>query len=328
MNTIKIINSELVHQLLPMSVCIDAMAKAMKAVSSDKVTNPPRVFSPVQGSEGLFGLMPGSAADLTVFGAKMLSLMPGNAAHGLPAIQGTVLLFDRDTGAPRALIDGTSITAIRTAAASGLATRLLARPNVCSHGIIGTGVQARYHAEAILSVRPSISQTLIWGRDRQKAERLAQDLSEHLAGQFIVAETIKDAACCDVVSTVTGAAMPILEGRWLEAGAHVNLVGSHEPSKREADTEAITASAVYVDHLQGAMTEAGDLLIPIGERRFHKKDIVGEIGTLAVGKIAGRASDKGITLYKSLGLFTQDLYAAWAVLQAASSARMGDKVSL
>lgn len=328
MNDIRIVSDDLVHRLLPMSACIDAMQEAMKAISDNKVSNPPRVFSPVSNNGGLFGLMPGSAADLPIFGTKMLSLMPGNSMLGLPAIQGAVLLFDRDTGTPVALIDGISITAIRTAAASGFATQLLARQDVITHGIIGTGVQARYHAEAIMSARPSVSQAVIWGRDKAKAQRLAKDLSAQLSGEFLVADDIKDAARCDIVSTVTESAEPLLEGQWLKAGTHINLVGSHEPTKREADTDAITRSAVYVDHHMGAMSEAGDLLIPISEGRFAERDIVGEIGALALDRIKGRESEEDITLYKSLGIFTQDLYAAWTVLQAAKAQSLGENASL
>ena len=320
MNTIKIINSELVHQFLPMPVCIDALMSAMKAVSQNKVTNPPRVFTSVNDGGGKLGLMPGAAEDIPVYGTKILSLQPGNEKRELPSIQGAILLFDQDSGTPVAMLDGISITAIRTAAASGLATKLLARQNAGSHGIIGTGVQAKYHAEAILCARPSISRTVIWGRDKNKAKGLAKELSARFADQFLAAETLEDAARCDVVSTVTASATPLLEGRWLQAGAHINLVGSHEPDKREADTKAITGSAVYVDHFQGAMSEAGDLLIPISEGQFSESDIVGEIGALALGQIAGRSDENANTLYKSLGLFAQDLYAAWAVLKAAGEA--------
>lgn len=320
MDDIKVINGELVHKLLPMATCIAAMQDAMCAVSSDRVSNPPRVFTSINQSGGKLGLMPGASEGIPVYGTKVLSLQPGNEQRGLPLIQGAILLFDQDSGRPVALLDGISITAIRTAAASGLATKLLARRNASSHGIIGTGVQARYHAEAILSARPSISRTFIWGRDKSKAEGLAAELSDRFAGQFLAAATLEDAVRCDVVSTVTASAMPLLEGRWLLAGAHVNLVGSHEPNKREADTQTVALSAVYVDHLQGAMTEAGDLLIPISQGQFSESDIVGEIGALALGQIAGRSTDDDITLYKSLGLFAQDLYAAWTVLKATSDA--------
>lgn len=318
----------MVHKLLTMTLCIDAVQDAMSAVSSKRVSNPPRVFTGVNDCGGQLGLMPGAAAGLPVYGTKVLSLQPGNELRGYPAIQGAVLLFDQDNGAPVALIDGKSITAIRTAAASGFATKLLAKENASTHGIIGTGVQARYHAEAILNARASISHTLIWGRDEGKAQRLVAELSDRMPGQFLVADTIEEAVRCDVVSTVTGTTEPLLQGRWLQAGAHINLVGSHEPHKREADTKAIVSSSVYVDHLEGAMSEAGDLLIPISEGRFAKEDIVGEIGALGLGQIAGRRTDVDITLYKSLGLFAQDLYAAWAVLQAAQKTGLGESAFL
>lgn len=310
-----------------MAHCIDAVQDAMTAVSSNRVSNPPRVFTGVNNSGGQLGLMPGAVEGLPVYGTKILSLQPGNQQKGYPSIQGAVLLFDRDDGAPVALIDGISITAIRTAAASGFASKLLAREDAKTHGIFGTGVQARYHAEAIACARSSITQTVIWGRDKQKAQSLVDDLSSKLTGQFSLADAPEQAAQCDIVSTVTASATPILKGQWLQAGAHLNLVGSHEPHKREADTEAIICSSVYVDHLQGALSEAGDLLIPMSEGRFAKKDIVGEIGALALSQIKGRHAKSDITLYKSLGLFAQDLCAAWAVLKAADAAGIAETVS-
>lgn len=328
MTMIKVISGDLVHTLLPMPECIEVMQDAMIAVSSGLVSNPSRTFTPVTDNGGQLGLMPGAASGLPVYGTKILSLHPGNEQLGHPSIQGAIVLFDQQNGSPVALIDGTSVTALRTAAASGLATRLLARKDAISHGIVGTGVQAHYHAEAIACARPAVTKTVIWGRNAAKAKLLARELSGSLACKVVATDKIEEAASCDIISTVTSVVAPVLEGRWLHAGVHVNLVGSHEPTMREADTKVICLSKVYVDHIEGALREAGDLLIPISEGHFAKSDIVGEVGALARCQLEGRRTNRDITLYKSLGLFTQDLYAAWAVFQKAETAGIGETVSL
>ncbi len=328
MTMIKVISGDMVHTLLPMASCIGTMREAMIAISSGATFTPARTFMPAIDSGGQLGFMPGAASGVPVYGTKILSLHPDNEQTGYPSIQGAIVLFDQQTGAPVALIDGTSVTALRTAASLGLATQLLARKDALSHGIIGTGVQARYHAQAIASARPSIKNTVIWGRDLEKAKQLAGELSASLACTVVATDEIEEAASCDIVSTVTGASASVLEGKWLRSGAHVNLVGSHEPTRREADTKAVCLSKVYVDHIEGALREAGDLLIPMREGHFNKSDIVGEIGTLVLGQIEGRRTNDDITLYKSLGLFTQDLYAAWAVLQQAQDAGIGETVAI
>lgn len=328
MTGITVVSGELVHQLLSMEAAISVVHDAMIAISAGRVVNPPRSFPPMNENGDQLGLMPGAASDLPVYGSKIINIHRDNKARDLPTIQGMIVLFDKLDGQPRALVDAASITAIRTAAASGLASRLLARKDANSHGIVGTGVQARFHAEAVARAVPSISQIAIWGRDNSSAAVLADELSAALNMPVEIVSKVEEAAGCDIVSTVTGAKSPILKGEWLQPGAHVNLVGSHEADKREADTFAIQKAAVYVDQLEAAMREAGDLLIPIGEGKLSKSDIVGEIGELANGDIQGRTSNEDITLYKSLGLFAQDLFSAWEVYRLARKAGLGQQVAL
>ena len=310
-----------------MQQCIEIMDSAMRAVSSGSVSIPPRTFVPLTERDDHLLLMPGSAAELPAYGAKIISLHPGNNARKLPVIQGFVALFDSETGTPVAIMDGATITAIRTAAASGLATRVLARESASSHGVLGVGVQAETHIEAIACVC-DISVVRVWGRDIGKARNFAHDQSQRFGFDVIAVESAAEAVGCDIVSAVTGATDPVLEGAWLSPGAHVNLVGGHTPTAREADSDAIARSSVYVDLLESARAEAGDILIPVAEGRIGWRDVVGEIGQVLAGEIAGRVEDKQITLYKSLGIVAQDLFVANYLFEAATAADAGTTVKL
>ncbi len=317
-----------VDRLLTMSQCIDAMDAAHRAVAEGAVAVPLRTVMATPGNGGHFLVMPGASEDPCTYGAKLISLHPGNPRAGRPAIQGFVVLFDHETGEPLALIEGARLTAIRTAAVSGLATRALARPDARSHGLFGTGVQAHTHLSAIKAARPGIREVFVWGRSEDKARAFAAACDGH-EGMMVRAVTDPaQAARADVVSAVTAAASPVLEGAWLRPGAHVNLVGAHRPDTREADTQALARARVYVDVLASARAEAGDLLIPIGEGAFGWDHVIGEIGDVLVGRSPGRSGDEQITLYKSLGMVAQDLFAGWATYRAAREAGAGTRVVL
>lgn len=325
--TLRVINAQQVRQLLPVSSCIDLMAEAMQAASSGQIQAAPRSISALIDRSGYLGLMPGSALRPRVYGAKVVSLHPQNPAQGRPAIQGFIALFDHDTGSPVAIVEGAEVTAIRTAAASGLATRTLARSNARTHGVFGAGVQAAVHVEAVNAVR-SIDEVLIWTRDSIKAQRLAAELKERLRCEARATSNPAEAAGCDIVSTVTSASEPVLRGEWLNPGVHVNLVGAHAPTTREADDETMRRSAIYVDLMQSAMSEAGDVLIPMGAGVISSTAIRGELGQVIAGDVAGRADDRQITLYKSLGIVAQDLVAAAHVYRTACEQNVGCEVTL
>lgn len=325
--TLRVIAAEQVRRLLPMSSCIDLMSRAMQAASSGQILAAPRLISALIDRSGYLGLMPGSALQPRVYGAKVVSLHPGNPTRGRPAIQGFIALFDHDTGSPIAIVEGSEVTAIRTAAASGLATRTLARSNARTHGVFGAGVQAAVHVEAVNAVRP-IEEVLIWARDSMKAQQLASELKERLRCEVRATSNPAEAAGCDIVSTVTGASEPVLRGEWLHPGAHVNLVGAHSPTTREADDETMRRSAIYVDLMQSAMSEAGDLLIPMGAGVISSTAVRGELAQVIAGTVAGRAGDRQITLYKSLGIVAQDLVAAAYVYEMACERNVGCEVAL
>ena len=322
-----IIGAETVRRLLPMPACIEAMDRAMRACSSGQVAAPDRIIAPLADGDSWFILMPGELRTAPVYGGKIVSLHPANPGHRRPAVQGFVVLFDSATGTPTALVDGAEITRIRTAAASALATRELARPDAVTHGIFGAGVQAASHLEAIACVRP-IERVLVWARDAGKARAFVH---RHAASAGLPVEAVEDpaaAAACDVVSAVTNASEPVLRGAWLRPGAHLNLVGAHEAEHREADSDVVAGAAVYVDSRRGALREAGDLLIPIAEGRITEAHLRGELGDLLEGRIPGRESAKQVTLYKSLGLIAQDLYAAELVFRRAAAEGAGQPVDL
>ena len=289
----RIINRQEVERLLPMAACIDVLADAMQAASSGAVSMPLRLFTPLADGSSSFGLMPGSTLDPPFFGAKVISLLPGNPAKGLPMVQGYVL----------------------------------ARKDARTHGIFGTGVQAVTHIDAVNCAR-DIGEILVWGRDPEKTRQFARKQSERLHAGVRATDDPAEAAACDVVSTVTAATRPIPEGDWLRPGCHLNLVGVHTPEAREADTRAIVRSRVYVDLMESAMSEAGDILVPIGEGAIDRTHILGEIGQVLMGEVPGRTGSDEITLYKSLGIVAQDLFAAAYIYARALENDAGVEVDL
>ncbi len=297
----------------------------MIAASRGTIDMPPRLIAPLIDESGLLGLMPGSSAELGSFGAKVISLLPTNPGKGRPAIQGFVALFDLDTGTPVAIIDGAEITAIRTAAASGLATRLLARENARTCGIFGTGVQAVTHIDAMASVR-TLSEVVVWGRDAQKARDFAAEQGKRTGLTIAATVDAAEAGSCDIVCTVTGSSKPVLKGEWVQTGAHINLVGAHTLATREADTALVQKTRVYTDLMESLHNEGGDIMIPIDDGAIDEDHIIGELGQLCAEEIEGRKKPSDITLYKSHGINAQDMYAASYIYDRARDSDLGTEV--
>jgi len=269
---------------------------------------PLRSVVPMGIAGSAFVVMPGALGRPPVFGAKLISYFPKNTS--LPVIQGVIAVFDGESGRLKALVDATSVTALRTAAASGMATRALAREDTRTLALLGCGVQAEYHLRAMRAVRP-IEHVLVWGRSLDKAKAFAE---RSAAASGLKVEAVPDAKtaveAADIVCAVTGSPTPVLEGSWLKPGAHLNLVGAFTPTTREADTEAILRARVFVEILEFALRESGDLLIPIAEGRVTAAHVVGEIADVLTGAVAGRQSASDVTAYKSLGNVAQDLATA------------------
>jgi ornithine cyclodeaminase len=247
-----------------------------------------------------------------VMGVKAASIFPGNAARGLEAVSAIYLLFDATTGAPLAIIDGGELTARRTAAASALAARYLARSDVMTHLIVGTGRLSRHLARAHRETRPSLVRTLIWGRDPAKAVAVARDLADSGIAAEPAGALAEAVGAADIVSCATLATAPLIQGAWLRAGQHIDLVGGFTPAMREADDETVRRARVFVDTLGGA-TESGDIAAPLAAGIIQREDLR-DLFALVRGTAEGRRYPGEITLFKSVGAAIEDLAAARLVL--------------
>ena len=314
-----------VQRALPMSDCIEAVDRAMRAVSSGGADVPLRTIMLLPGGRNFFGVMPGYLDDPRGLGAKILTVYPDNTKHGLSSHIGLVVLFDTENGFPLAVMDAAQITAIRTAAASAVATRALARKHASRLAILGTGEQAVTHLEAISKVR-SLRTVRIWGRSADKAEQFAQEHSSRLSVRIEVSKTAEEAVNgADIVCTVTASHEPVLKGAWLGRGTHVNLVGSSRLTSREADDDVVAASRFYVDSRTSARAEAGELKHAMDAGRVGADHILGEIGEVLGGTVVGRAGDDDITVYKSLGVSAQDMAAAHVIYDRAMRDGIGTR---
>jgi ornithine cyclodeaminase len=340
------LNKEKIASLLPMDECITAMESMFRALANGDCLQPLRSLLWLPDNSGLLGLMPGyfknpdkpghsrnpnhssnpghsnnlghsssashsSNPDIMVL--KAISIFPGNHGSGYPSHQGIVILFDGQRGTPLMLFDAAEITAIRTAAASAVATRLLSREDSKILAILGSGEQAEKHIEAILQVR-DIRQINCWSRDPNNATALAKKLAPHYGIPIHPTDNIGTAVGnADIICTVTASKQPILPGNLIPIGAHINAIGSSTPAARELDTAAIKRSKLFTDRLESLLNEAGDFLIPKGEGAITDNHIKGEIGDVLTGTKKGRENSDEITLFKSLGIAVEDLFAAWHI---------------
>lgn len=301
---------------MPMSPCIDVVAGAMRAISSGEVLSPLRNVMALQGPNAM-GIMPGAMPAHGCFGIKVLALYPGNGAKGLPSHAGMVLLFDAASGAPLAVLESNSLTALRTAAASAVATRALARPGSSVLALLGTGHQALWHVRALREVMP-LRRLQLWNHHRAGAQRLVTHLGALDGIEIVVAESAQEALQgADVVCTVSAARDPILQGVWLVPGQHVNLVGASVASAREADDAVVLRSRFFVDARASAAVQAGEWLHALAAGIVSHDHLLGEIGEVLLGDVAGREHKDDITVYKSLGHTAQDLATADAVVRMA-----------
>jgi ornithine cyclodeaminase len=317
MSDVRILDHDDVTRLLPMAECIDVMAGALSALARGEVHNPLRFVVRPSGEQSLLGLMPAHRGGAQkVWGLKTIAIFPGNSARGLDSHQGFVALFDGETGEPLTLMNAGAITAIRTAAVSAVATRLLAREEARVLAILGTGIQGASHLEAMRAVH-DFDRVVVWSRTRGRIAGVEEAATAE--------EAVRDA---DVVVTATYAAEPIVERAWLKPGTHINAVGSSIPTTRELDTATMRDAALFVDRRESTVNEAGDFLIPQQEGAIGPEHIRAEIGELLIGSGAGRRDDDELTVFKSLGLAVEDLAAAEYVLQRAEAEDAGVVVSL
>lgn len=299
-----------IRALLPMRVCMDLVAEALASLARGAAQNPLRRGMRLADGRSLLGMMPGSLETPSALGLKVVTVFPGNHGTAFDAHQGVVVLFDPENGVPRAILDASEITAIRTAAASGVATRALAREDAGDLALLGSGVQARAHLEALLVAR-KLRRVRVHSPSRERREAFAARESErHGIRVEAVASAREAVEGADLIATTTSSKEPVLEGRWLAPGSHVNAAGACVKDARELDTEAVRRARLFVDRRESALAEAGDLLVPIAEGALGADHIQGELGEVLLGTCAGRRTREEITLFESLGLAVEDLAAA------------------
>jgi ornithine cyclodeaminase len=337
-----------VEQLLPFGECIAVMETTLRELARGEAVQPLRSLMNLEGRAALLGLMPGQigvrggadgagvsasagvvpaaegaaaagdpAALPSFTGIKVITLFHGNRARGEETHLGAVLLFETDLGRLVAHLDAAAITAIRTAAVSAAATRVLAREDAGDLALLGAGVQARTHLAALREVRP-LRRVRVWSHRPESARRFAAAES---ARHGLPVEAVESAAAtvagADLVCTVTAAREPVLAGAWLAPGAHVNVVGSCSPVAREVDSAAVARARLFIDRRESALHEAGDILVPLREGAIGEDHIQGELGDVLLGRVAGRRDGAEITLFKSLGIAVEDLAAAAHVYRRA-----------
>jgi ornithine cyclodeaminase len=325
---VKIITAEQIPELLPMQDCIDCMAEALVVLARGDAVLPLRTMTWLPDRSGLMGLMPAYLGEPRTIGLKVVTVMPGNHGTEYQSHQGAVMIFEAEHGSALAILDGSTITAIRTAAVSGAATRVLAREEAGDLAILGSGVQAASHLEAMLAVR-KLSRVRVWSRSHGNAIAFAErSARRHGIAVEPVQTALEAVVGADLVCTTTSARTPVLEGGWLSPGAHVNAVGACFKDARELDTAAVARARLFVDRRESALAEAGDFLLAKAEGAFGDEHIVAELGDVFAGKVAGRRSPDEITLFKSLGIAVEDLAAAHLVYRNAVATGKGLDVEL
>jgi ornithine cyclodeaminase/alanine dehydrogenase-like protein (mu-crystallin family) len=315
-----------VETLLPMKECVEVMSRALGALARGEAYQPLRMIVRPPGAAGLMALMPAYEAagpSGPAFGLKAIGVFHGNVVKGKDAHQGGVLLFDGESGELRAIMNGSAVTAIRTAAVSGVATRALAREDASRLAIVGSGVQARTHLEAMAVVR-LLARVGVASRRLENAQRFAAEAAPRFRFPVEAVASVEEAVHdADIVVTATSAAEPVVRREWLAAGTHVNAVGASLPANREIDSAAMAAARLFVDRRESALNEAGDYLIPAREGLFGPGHIQAEIGEIVAGLRPGRTSSEEITIFKSLGLAVEDLAAAEHVYRRAQNEGAG-----
>jgi alanine dehydrogenase len=323
-----ILSREDVRQALPMADAIKAVKAAFAQLSTGRADVPLRVALEVPRHNGVTLFMPAYLMDGDQMAVKIVSVFNDNPAKGLPLIHALVTVVDATTGEPVAVMDGTYLTALRTGAASGAATDLLARQEAGTATIFGAGVQGRTQLEAICAVRP-IEKVWVYDVSSQQSASFAEEMAQRLSLPVEVAGTPAEAARqADVICTATTATSPVFDDADIRPGTHINAVGAYTPQMQEIPVETVLRAKVVIDHRESSLAEAGDLIKPLQQGRMTEGHIYAELGEISAGVKPGRTSEEEITFFKSVGVAVQDVAAASAVLEAARRLGLGTDVSL
>jgi ornithine cyclodeaminase/alanine dehydrogenase-like protein (mu-crystallin family) len=323
-----ILSGDDVRRALPMREAIEAVRSAMAQLSAGQCVVPERAHVDVPDISGVALFMPSYAPAMSRMAVKVITLFDQNPGKGLPRVQAVVLLLDAANGTPLAMMDGGTLTAIRTGAGSGVATDMLARSDSRSVAVFGAGIQARAQLEAVACVRP-IGLARVYDPDVELAERFSREMGARLGFPIEPAEDAAAAmADADIVCTATVSHTPVFDDGQVRPGMHINAIGSYKPHVQELPGATVARARLFVDYRKGALTEPGDLLIPMAEGLIGPEHIVGEIGEIALGRKQGRTSDDEITLYKSVGVAVQDLAAASAAYERAMALGLGMEARL
>lgn len=322
---LRILNAQDIFLALPMPEAIEAMRIAFTELARGNTRTPQRLVIHTASGDSLF--MPAFLPESNALAQKIVSVFPNNPQKGLPTINGLVIVIDADTGQPRALLEGAALTALRTGAASGLATDLLARDDSHILTILGAGGQAYQQVKAVLAVRP-ITEVIIVSKHGQSSRSLAQRLQD----EDIPARATEDIRAAvqqaDILTTVTNSTTPVFLDADITPGQHINLVGAYTSNMQEAPAATIMRARVFVDDLMAAVHEAGDIIKPIRANLMSSSDLAGALGDLATGHIEGRQSSEQITIFKSVGLAIQDVAAATKALNKAEELGLGKEIEL
>lgn len=324
----RLLTEQHVASLLSMHDLIAMMETALMRFSAGEVLQPVRSVLTVGPQKAYFGLMPAYVATPPQLGAKLVTVFGGNLTKGLPSHLATILLLDPDTGALIALMDGRFITEARTAAVSAVSARHLARPEASRLAVIGSGVQARSHVEALALVRP-LKDVRVWSPQAASRDRFVAEMSSHVAAPLRAmgsAEAAVEGA--DIVVLVTSSPTPVVEDAWVAPGTHVISVGACRPDQREMAPALVARSRLVVDSRAGALVEAGDVVQGIREGRFNESHVAAELGQVVAGSAPGRQHPDQVTVFKSLGMAVEDVAAADLVYRRALERGAGTELTI
>lgn len=317
-----------VRQLLPMEDLIDTMSSALGAFSRREVTQPLRTVLEVGEKKAFYGVMPAYLPTVPALGTKLVTVFGSNAERGLPSHLALIVLLSPETGELLALVDGRYITEARTAAVSAVSVQHLAKADAPVLAVIGSGVQARSHVEAIARVR-RLKEIRAWSPTKAKLDAFISEMHEHTTASLTAAGSAREAVTgADIVVLVTASKVPVIQSEWIADGTHICAVGACRPTEREMDPALVARAELYVDSREGALKEAGDIVLAMKEGVIDASHIRGELGEVVNGTLQGRTSDRSVTIFKSLGMAVEDVAAAALVYRRAIDRGIGQEVKV